>query len=318
MRLDPGAQSVLDLIKEVGRPPLHTLAPTEARVAYAGSRRVLQPPAPEVATVRDLSCPGPAGRIGLRLYRGISAPTDGALPCLVFLHGGGWVIGDLESHDQLCRSLANHAGAAVIAVDYRLAPEAPYPAAVEDAAAAWRYVVAEAAALGIDPARIAVGGDSAGGNLAAVLALMARDGALPAPCFQVLLYPSTDLAANTPAHQRFTEGYPLSTTTMRWFVDHYAPEKARRYEWQASPLRVANLSGVAPALVMTCGHDPLVDEGIAYARRLDEEDVPVTHLHIADQMHGFLTMGRLIPASDLTVRQVASALRSRWGLDQAG
>lgn len=314
MPLDPGARRVLDLIREVGRPPLHTLTPAEARAASAASRPVLQPDPPAVAEVEDLTCPGPAGPIRLRHYRGLGTDPAGALPCLVYLHGGGWVIGDLDSHDQLCRTLANHAGAAVIAVDYRLAPEAPFPAAVEDAAAAYRFVVTEAARLRIDPARIAVGGDSAGGNLAAVLALMGRDGSVPAPGFQVLLYPVTDMAATAPAYQRFTEGYVLTAATMRWFIDHYIADPAHRYDWRASPLRAATLAGTAPAFVMTCGHDPLVDEGIAYARRLDEEGVHVTHLHVADQLHAYLTMGRFIPASGLTLRQVAAALRVHWGL----
>ena len=313
MPLDPGAQRVLDLIREVGRPPLHTLSPVEARSASSASRTVLQPDPQEVAEVANLTCPGPAGPIALRRYRGFGAAA-GPLPCLLYLHGGGWVIGDLESHDQLCRALANYTQAMVIAVDYRLAPEAIFPAAVDDAAAALRFVVAEAASLGIDPARIAVGGDSAGGNLAAVLALMGRDGTLPAPGFQLLLYPATDMAGNTPAYQRFLEGYPLTTATMRWFIDHYIPDHAQRIDWRASPLRAASLAGTPPAFVMTCGHDPLVDEGIAYARRLDQEGVSVTHLHVADQMHAYLTMGRFIPASDLTLRQAAAALRVHWGI----
>jgi acetyl esterase len=314
MPLDAGAQRVLDLIRESGRPPIHALTPAEARAGNAAARPVLQPDPPPVAEVEDLACPGPAGTIRLRRYRGLGTAGDAPLPCLLFLHGGGWVIGDLDSHDQLCRSLANHLGAVVVAVDYRLAPEARFPAAVEDAVAALRFVAAEAARLRIDAARIAVGGDSAGGNLAAVLALMGRDGSVPAPGYQMLLYPVTDLAGNTPAYQRFTEGYPLTTATMRWFIDHYAPEAAQRIDWRASPLRAASLAGTAPAFVMTCGHDPLVDEGIAYARRLDEEGVAVTHLHVADQMHAYLTMGRLIPTSDLTLRQAAAALRLHWGV----
>lgn len=312
MPLDPGAQRVLDLIREVGRPPLHTLTPQEAREASAASRPILQPDPPEVALAEDLTCPGPAGAIRLRRYRGLGTDPAAALPCLLFLHGGGWVIGDLDSHDQLCRALANHLGASVIAVDYRLAPEHVFPAAVEDAAAALRFVAANAARLGVDAARLAVGGDSAGGNLAAVLALMGRDGSLPALGFQLLLYPVTDLMATAPAYERFTEGYPLTATTMRWFIGHYAPAAAQRTDWRGSPLRAASLAGVAPAFVMTCGHDPLVDEGIAYARRLDREGVPVTHLHVADQMHAYLTMGRFIPASDTTLRQAAAALRGHW------
>ncbi|BDG74460.1 alpha/beta hydrolase [Roseomonas fluvialis] len=315
MPLDPGAQSVLDLIRAAGRPPLHQLTPAEARAVNVAARPVLQPDPPAVAAVQNLACPGPAGPVPLRHYRSRGTTTGSVLPCLLYLHGGGWVIGDLDSHDQICRSLANHLGAAVIAVDYRLAPEARFPAAVEDAVAALRFVVAQAAQLAIDPTRIAVGGDSAGGNLAAVLALMGRDGSVPAPGFQMLLYPATDMAGNTPSTQRFTEGYPLTAAGMRWFIDHYVPDRAQRIDWRASPLRAASLAGTAAAFVMTCGHDPLLDEGLAYARRLDEEGVHVAHLHVADQMHAYLGMGRMIPAADLTLRQAAAALRLHWGLD---
>jgi acetyl esterase len=314
MPLDPGAQAVLDLIRESGRPALHTLSPAEAREVSTAAVPVLQPDPQEVAEVEDLACPGPAGPIGLRRYRGLGTDPAAALPCLVFIHGGGWVIGSLATYDQLCRSLANHLGACVISVDYRLAPEHRFPAAVEDCAAALRFVSAQAAALRIDAARIAVGGDSAGGNLSAVMALMGRDGTVPAPGFQLLLYPVTDLAAEARSYDRCIEGYPLTATTMRWFIDHYAPDAASRTDWRASPLRAASLAGTAPAFVMTCGYDPLSDEGAAYARRLDGEGVPVTQLHVATQMHAYLTMGRLIPTSDLTLRQAAAALRAHWGL----
>ncbi len=315
MPLDPGAQAVLDLIRDSGRPALHTLTPDQAREVSTAATPVLQPDPQDVVEVADLACPGPAGPIGLRHYRGIGTDPNAALPCLVFIHGGGWVIGSLYTYDQLCRSLANHLGACVISVDYRLAPEHRFPAAVDDCAAAWRFINAEAASLRIDPARIAVGGDSAGGNLSAVLALMGRDGAVSPPGFQLLLYPATDLAAVArPSYDRCIDGYPLTAATMRWFIDHYIPDLPSRTDWRASPLRAASLAGTAPAFVMTCGHDPLCDEGVAYAERLDVEGVPVTHLHVANQMHAYLTMGRLVPTSDITLRQAAAALRAHWGL----
>ena len=189
----PDTQALLTLIRESGRPPFEALTPTEARRAYAASRPLLQPPPVEVAEIRELAAPGKAGAIPLRLYRGAGTAAAAVLPCLLYMHGGGWVFGDLDSHDGVCRRLANDAQCCVIAVDYRLAPEHPYPAAVEDCAAALAWVAGEAAALRIDPRRIALAGDSAGGNLAAVLALMGRDGSLPASMFQALLYPVLDL-----------------------------------------------------------------------------------------------------------------------------
>ena len=301
--LDAGCRRVLELIRESGRPPLESLSPEAARAASAASRPLLQPEPPDLLEVRDL-----AGPVPMRLYR--AAP--GTRPCLLYLHGGGWVIGDLESHDQLCRQMALLLDAVVVAVDYRLAPEHVFPAAVEDCALALRWVWEQAEELEIDAARLAVGGDSAGGNLAAVLCLMAREGGLPMPGYQMLLYPVTDMAAESASYARHTQGYPLTAATMRWFIGHYVPEAEMRHDWRASPLRAQTLSGLPPAFVMTAGHDPLADEGIAYAHRLEDEGVPVIHLHVSDQMHACLTMGKFIPASALVLRQAADALRQFW------
>ncbi|MCK8784234.1 alpha/beta hydrolase [Roseomonas sp. NAR14] len=310
--LHPDAEILLQVIRESGRPSYASLEPAEARRMYRDGRHVLQLPPPEVAVWRDLDCDGPRGKVPLRLYRGLGTAAEAALPCLLYLHGGGWVFGDLDTHDGLCRALANEAGCCVIAVDYRMAPEHRFPAAVEDAMAALRFVAAEASSLGIDPSRLAVGGDSAGGNLAAILALLGRDGAVPNPGFQLLLYPATDLTMTTESYERITAGLPLTAEVMRWFIDHYAPEVADRWDWRASPLRAPSLAGVAPAFVMTAGHDPLNDEGRAYADRLEREGVRVAHLHCADQIHGFLTMGRFLRGAATVTRIAALALREAW------
>ncbi len=310
--LHPDAEQLLELVRLAARPPFEMLTPAEARAAYIVSRAVLQPEPDEVAEVRGVTIPGPGGPLPLRLYRGLATPEIGALPALLYLHGGGWVIGDLDSHDGVCRRLANLAACRVIAVDYRLAPEHPFPAAVEDAAAALAWMAGNAAALGVDPARIAVGGDSAGGNLAAVLAIMGRDGAAPASMFQLLLYPAVDLTMASDSYARVTEGPLLTAATMRYFVDHYAPETNQRLDWRASPLRAERLAGTPPALVLTVAHDPLADEGRAYAERLEVEGVRVTALHLSDQIHGLLTMGRVIAAADPVLQYAAALLRNEW------
>jgi acetyl esterase len=310
--LHPEAQTLLDMIRSTRRPGFEALSPAEARQVYGAGRLVLQRPPEPVAESRDILIETPAGSLALRLYRGAGTAADQTLPALLYLHGGGWVVGDLNSHDGLCRRFANLAHCCVIAVDYRLAPEHPYPAAVEDAAAALAWISAQSTALLIDPARIAVGGDSAGGTLAAVLALMGRDGTVPAPCFQMLLYPATDFGMNTGSYHRITQGMPLTATTMRWFIDHYTPNPARRTEWQASPLLAGSLAGTPPAFVLTVGHDPLADEGQAYARRLAADDVRVTSVHLTDQIHGMLTMNRVIPSGDVAVQYAALTLRDAW------
>jgi acetyl esterase len=304
--LHPDCLALLELARAANRPKYETLDPAAARAQYAAGRPVLQPPSPEVAEARDLALPN---GVRMRLLRPAGSTAGEVLPGLVFAHGGGWVFGDIDTHDHLARSLANEAGVAVLTVDYRLAPEHRFPAAVEDFAEAVRYAHANAAALGMDPARIAVGGDSAGGNLSAVAALMARDGTLPPLAFQLLLYPALDMAQNHDSLLRFQDGVPLTTVLMRWFRDHYAPEPTSWNDWRASPLRAASLAGTCPAYVLTVAHDPLVDEGREYAARLEREGVRVTHVHVADMMHGVLTMGAIVkPAAEL-IAGAALALR---------
>ena len=297
--LDPDAARLLALSRKAGYPPFERLTPEAARAAYAASWEPLQSPGGEVESVSDRAIAGPAGPLTLRIYRGLGTDAQAALPCMVFLHGGGWVIGGLDSHDRMCRRLATVARICVVAVDYRLAPEHPFPAPLDDAAAAWRWVHAQAAELGVDPAAIGIGGDSAGGNLAAVLALMGRDGDLPASRYQALIYPALDLNADSESYRSVTSDVPLTAATMHYFIGHYTPRVADRLDWHASPLRAASLVGAPPALVLSVAHDPLCDEARAYARRLDQDGVRVSALHCNDQMHGLLGMGRLVPAGDL-------------------
>ena len=305
---DPDVESLIELGRKAGRLPYQAMTPAEARIAYAASWDVLQAPAAEVASTRDLTIPGPASDLRLRVYRGRNTQPQDRLPCLVFLHGGGWVIGNLDSHDRLCRSLANVARACVVAVDYRLAPEHRFPAAVDDSAAALRWVVANADALSIASDRIAVGGDSAGGNLAAVLALMGRDGSAPRVMFQALIYPVVDLTAASESYRRVTSGVPLTAATMHWFIGHYTPEQRDRTDWRASPLLAKSLAGSPPALVITVGNDPLCDEGRAYARRLEEDGVRVTSLHVGDHIHGMMMQGKLVRASNAMVEAVGALI----------
>src|SRR2546426_1805771 len=219
--LDPQAKAVIDLIIKSGRPPYHQLSPKDARQLFRDTRPASTPPAPEIGAVKDLTADGPAGTIPVRLYRPKGVPTSTMLPALVFFHGGGWVIGDIETHDVLCRQLTAGAGISVVNVDYRLAPEHKFPAAIDDAWAATRWVAAQAARLGIDAGRLAVGGDSAGGNLAAVVSLDARDGGGPKLIHQVLVYPGTDMRIDWPSAERHAQQLPLTRAGMHWFIAHY-------------------------------------------------------------------------------------------------
>ena len=296
--LDPDTRQLLALARQAGYPPFQALSPENARSAYAAGWASMQTDGGEVASVTDQAIKGPGGVLNLRIYRGAGTQANEALPCMLFLHGGGWVIGNLESHDRLCRRLANVAQICVVALDYRLAPEHPFPAALEDSACAWRWLCANTEELNIHANAIAVGGDSAGGNLAAALALMGRDAELQAPVFQALIYPALDLTAQSESYQSVSEDVPLTAATMHYFIGQYTPNPEDRKSWRASPLLVSRLQGVAPALIMTVAHDPLCDEGRAYAKRLEEEGVRVSVMHFNDHVHGLLGMGKFVPAAN--------------------
>jgi acetyl esterase len=308
-QLHPDAARVCEMIVAANRPPLETMTPAEARLAYLAARAVLQPDPPPVAEVAALEAPGPGGPIPLRLYRGHGADKGAPQPALVYFHGGGWVIGDLDSHDQVCRALANAARSIVVAVDYRLAPEHKFPAAAEDAIAATRWIAEHAPRLGIDPTRLGVGGDSAGGNLSAVVAIDARDNGGPELACQVLIYPATDMALELPSHFRQAEQLPLRRPTMQWFVNQYLRSDSDKADWRASPLRARNFAKLPPALVVTAALDPLRDEGEAYAKALAEANVQVALERFAGQIHGFLSMGRIVADSDRLVALTAAHLQ---------
>ena len=307
--LDPQAKAVLDLVIKSGRPAYHTLSPKDARQLFRETRPASTPTPPAIGAVRDLAADGPHGPIPLRLYRPAGVADGAPLPTLVFYHGGGWVIGDLDTHDVLCRQLTAEAGVSVVAVDYRLAPEHKFPAALDDAWAATRWIVAHAAELGVDPRRLAVGGDSAGGNLAAVVALLARDADGPAIVLQVLLYPVTDAAAESRSYEEFADGFMLTRESMRWFTAHYVGKKDDAADWRVSPLRAKSLAGLPPALIVTAGFDPLRDEGEAYAARLREAGVRVDYACYGGMLHGFVPMGRMIDTAGRGVLLVAASLR---------
>jgi acetyl esterase len=310
--IHPDVAALIALGRAAGSLPFEAMSPPEARRAYANRRLLLQLPPDTVAECRNLTIEGPGGPLRLRLYRGAGTGADEILPCLLYLHGGGWVLGDLDSHDGICCRFANEARCCVVAVDYRLAPEHPFPAALDDAAASLCWLHQEATSLRIDLARIAVGGDSAGGNLAAVLALMGRDGTVPASVFQVLLYPALDMTMSSASYAETTDGMTITPATMRYFIDHYVPHPDDRNDWRASPLQAASLGGAPPAFLLTCGHDPLCDEGRLYASRLEQEDVPVTALHLSDQTHGMLTLSKMIEAFQPTLAYAAATLIDGW------
>ena len=309
--LDPDAAAVYKAFQEAGRPPYESGTPTQARAMYLAGRPVSNPEPPELESAKPLAIPAPHGAIPARIYTPkVLRKNNGLAPCLVFYHGGGWVIGDIDSHDVVCRKLAHEGELIVISIDYRLAPEHKFPAAVDDAIAAVKWVASNAKDLGIDATRLLVGGDSAGGNLAAVVALAARDGDGPKLAGQVLIYPATDFAMRHPSHSEPETSILLTHSVIKWFSNHYLNGPADIDNWKASPARAKTLAGLPPAYLLTAGADPLRDEGDEYAQRLKEAGVPVSYKHFPGQFHGFFTMGKLLQQANVAATGIATWLKA--------
>ena len=306
--LTPQMSGVLDRIRRARRPAFHTLTPQQAREAYVLAAEVLEPPRAPLPRVEDLRLPAFDGTpLPARLY----APSHERLPVLLYLHGGGFTIGGLETHDSLCRQLALRSGGAVLALDYRLAPEHRFPTAVDDAWAAMRWLAEEGArTLGLQGDRLAVGGDSAGGTLAAVCALHARDISLPL-AMQLLITPGTTAHADTPSHALFAEGFLLDQPAIEWFFAQYIDDR-QRSDWRFAPLNAEDHHGAAPACVVLAECDPLVDEGLAYADALRLAGVPVQLELVRGVTHDFIKMGRAIPEAPIAQQAAADALAQAW------
>jgi acetyl esterase len=311
--LTPAMRSVIDRMARAGHPPLHTLAPAQARLAYAAGAGVLEIPRRELARVEDLQIPARGGHtLAARL---VAPEADDPLPVLLYLHGGGFTIGSVATHDVLCRELAHLARCAVLSLDYRLAPEHPFPAAHDDAWDALRWLANQAELLGLDGRRIAIGGDSAGGTLAAACALMARDAGLPL-ALQLLFYPGCAAFQDTPSHQRFAQGFVLEAAAIRWFFDQAQPDVAARADWRFAPLNADDVDGVAPAWIGLAECDPLVDEGVLYADKLRAAGVAVDLEIYRGVVHEFIKMGRAIPQARAAHADAARALAQAFRTEQ--
>ena len=310
-RLHPEVRALLEMMDAQGAPPLEAEDPIEARNGRLEPMKMLGGEPDALGRVEDLSIPGPGGDLPVRVY---ASEHGGIRPALVYFHGGGWVLGNLDTHDAVCRALAKESGAVVISVDYRLSPEHKFPSAVEDAHAATLWVAANAERLGIDARRIAVGGDSAGGNMATVVALRFRDAGGPALASQVLFYPVTDLSSlETASHRELGDGYFLTGAAMDWFRGHYLASIDHKSHPEVSPLLAPDLSGLPPALVITAEFDPLRDEGEAYAQRLQQAGVPVTATRYPGMIHGFVSMRGVLSGGRQAIQEAAQFVRSMPG-----
>jgi acetyl esterase len=313
--LDAEARTLLDLMDKAvkeGRPLLHTLPYKEGRAAVDKMSEDSEASPPEVANVADGAFAGPGGEIRFRRYR----PRDVAavlLPTLIYYHGGGFVIGNIETHDSTCRRLANKSRCQVISIDYRLAPEHPFPAPIEDGFTAFRHIRDNAASFDVDATRIAVGGDSAGGAMAAVVCQLSRDAGEAMPAFQMLIYPATDSSRESASRAAFAEGYFLSRELIAWFWKAYVPAGVDLADLRLSPLLAKDLSGLPPAFVLTAGYDPLRDEGRAYADRLIDAGIKTTYVNYPGTIHGFFSLTRFLQQGLKANDEAAAVLAAHFG-----
>ena len=306
MPLDPQIMQVMEQVAALGLPQAHTVSPAEAR---ANAKLRPRAPGPEVAKVEDRNIPGPNGDVPVRIY---TPEGDGPFPILAWYHGGGWVVGDLESADGSARNLCVGGQCVVVSVDYRLAPETKFPGPAEDCWAATTWAVDNASSFNGDPTRLAVGGDSAGGNLAAAMSLMAADRGGPEIAFQLLVYPVTDADLNSVSYGENGEGYSLTKATMQWYWDHYLSGGEDAANPYAAPHQANSLAGQPPALVITAEYDPLRDEGEAYAKRLQEAGVAATSTRYDGVIHGFFSMGAVVDKGQQAVDEASAALRKAF------
>lgn len=307
--LDPHTRKFLEAVDAAGLKPIYELPPDVARIQHKQGRAPLLSDPVHVDSATTIEIDGPVGKIPLRIYR--PAGLEDSAPVLLYFHGGGWTLGDIDTYDPVCRLLAVQTPCAVVSVDYRLAPEYPFPIAIDECMCSLRYIANQASSLGFDRNRIAVGGDSAGANLAAVVCLLARDQQEPEIDFQLLIYPATDQRTESPSHYKYANGFLLTRKSIHYFRNNYLrPEDY--LNWRASPLLAGNFKDLPDAFIATAGFDPLLDEGIQYATLLRDAKVGVRYHCFEDQIHGFINLGKVIPAAELAIQHFANELNRHF------